>query len=160
MYVSRNAKTLGLQCLQIPDIAASSGPTHKACIIHHRADEFLIRQHTVSDKRATFPIKQVVKRAQPWSSFFLFGCPASFRPAVCQGSTQKYRTVSTSCIGSPWNWTDLAFWMPLAVLANSTAMLFEALTAVLLLHSNLNTVMYVWYAFAQKPLSTLSEIRR
>jgi hypothetical protein len=41
--VSRNAKTLGLQHLQLSDVAAGSGPPDRTCVIRHRTDELLRR---------------------------------------------------------------------------------------------------------------------
>jgi hypothetical protein len=52
-----DVKTLGLQHLLLPDMAASSGPADGACIVHHRTDELLIKQHTISDGQATSPNK-------------------------------------------------------------------------------------------------------
>jgi hypothetical protein len=51
--VSRNAKTLVLQHLQLSDMAASSGLPDGAYMIHHRADELFVKQHTVSDGKVT-----------------------------------------------------------------------------------------------------------
>jgi hypothetical protein len=62
--VCRNAKTLGLQYLQLPDVAASSGPPDRTCVIHHRPDELLVEQHTVSDGLAASPVKEGAKHAQ------------------------------------------------------------------------------------------------
>jgi hypothetical protein len=41
MCVSRNAKTLGLQHLQILDMGASSGQPDWACVVCHRTEELL-----------------------------------------------------------------------------------------------------------------------
>jgi hypothetical protein len=64
--VRRNAKTLGLQQMQLPDVAAGSGPPDGACIVHHRADELLVEQHTVSDGQAA-SITDGAKHAQSLS---------------------------------------------------------------------------------------------
>jgi hypothetical protein len=55
---SSNEKALGLQHLQLPDVAASSGPPDRTCLIHHRTDELLVEQHTVSDGQAASPVKE------------------------------------------------------------------------------------------------------
>jgi hypothetical protein len=61
--VSRNANTLGLQHLQLPDVAASSGPPDRTCLIHHRTDELLVQYHTVSDGQAASPVTEEVNHA-------------------------------------------------------------------------------------------------
>jgi hypothetical protein len=45
--VSRNAKTLGLQNLQLTDVGMGSGPPERACVVHHRMNELLVEQHAV-----------------------------------------------------------------------------------------------------------------
>jgi hypothetical protein len=75
--VSRNAKTLTLQHLQFPDIAASSGPPGKKCILHHRMIDLFVNQHTISDGQAPFPIKERAKLAQS------FNCLSSYLVLVC-----------------------------------------------------------------------------
>jgi hypothetical protein len=39
--VSRNAKTLGLQHLQLSDVGVSRGPPDRACVVHNWTDELL-----------------------------------------------------------------------------------------------------------------------
>jgi hypothetical protein len=46
---SRNAKTLGLKNLQLPDVAAGGGPPVGASIVHHGPYELLIKQNSVPD---------------------------------------------------------------------------------------------------------------
>jgi hypothetical protein len=67
--VSRNAKTHWLQHLQIPYIAAGSVHPDLACIVHHRTDKPLVKQHTVSDEQATSPIKEGPSTPNLWGSF-------------------------------------------------------------------------------------------
>ena len=47
--IGSNAKTLGLQYLQFPDMGACGGPPYGARIVHHRTDELLIEQNTIPD---------------------------------------------------------------------------------------------------------------
>jgi hypothetical protein len=56
-----------LQHLQLPDVAAGSGPPDRTCVIHHRTDELLVEQHTVSDGQAASPVKEGAKHAQSLS---------------------------------------------------------------------------------------------
>jgi hypothetical protein len=44
--------------LQLPDVAAGSGPPDRTCVIHHRTDELLVEQHTVSDGQAVSHVKE------------------------------------------------------------------------------------------------------
>jgi hypothetical protein len=76
--VSCNAKTLGLYQLQLPDVAAGSGPPDQTCIIHHRMDELLVEQHTVSDRQAASPVTEGAKYAQSLT------CPLSHLVDVCR----------------------------------------------------------------------------
>jgi hypothetical protein len=62
-----NVKSLGLQHLQLPEVAAGSGPPDRTCEIHHRTDELLVEQHTVSDGEAASLIKEGTKHAQSFS---------------------------------------------------------------------------------------------
>jgi hypothetical protein len=50
--------------LQLPDVAAGSGPPDRTCVIHHRTDELLLEQHNVSDGQAASPVKKGAKHAQ------------------------------------------------------------------------------------------------
>jgi hypothetical protein len=53
-----NMKTHGLQHLQLPDMAMSRGPPDQAFIALHRMLEFLMKQHTISDRQETSIIKE------------------------------------------------------------------------------------------------------
>ena len=55
--IGSNAKTLGLQYLQFPDMGASGGPPNGARIVHHRTDELLIQQNTIPDGEAASPVQ-------------------------------------------------------------------------------------------------------
>jgi hypothetical protein len=68
--VSRNAKTLALQHLQLPDVAAGSGPPDRTCVIHHRTDELLVEQHTLSEGQAASPVKEGAEHAQSLNCLF------------------------------------------------------------------------------------------
>jgi hypothetical protein len=54
--VCHHAKTLGLQHMQFLDVAVSILPAYRACVVRHRMDEQLIKQHTVSGGQATSPV--------------------------------------------------------------------------------------------------------
>jgi hypothetical protein len=43
-------------------VAAGSGPPDRTCVIHHRTDELLVEQHTVSDGQAAPPVKENAPR--------------------------------------------------------------------------------------------------
>jgi hypothetical protein len=45
-------------------VAAGSGPPDRTCVIHHRTDELLVEQYTVSDGQAASPVKEGAKHAQ------------------------------------------------------------------------------------------------
>jgi hypothetical protein len=62
--VSRNAKTIGLQHLQLPDVAAGSGSLDRICVINHRKDKLLVEQHTVSDGQAASSVTERAKYPQ------------------------------------------------------------------------------------------------
>ena len=53
-----NAKTLGLQYLQFPDMGACGGPPYGARIVHHRTDELLIEQNTIPDGETASPVQE------------------------------------------------------------------------------------------------------
>jgi hypothetical protein len=48
-------------------VAAGSGPPDRTCVIHHRTDELLVEQHTVSGREAASPAKERAKHAQSLS---------------------------------------------------------------------------------------------
>ena len=50
-----NAKTLGLQYLQFPDMGASGGPPNGARVVHRGTDEPLIQQNTIPDGETASP---------------------------------------------------------------------------------------------------------
>jgi hypothetical protein len=56
--VSCNAKLLGLQDLQLLDMAAGSGPPDQTCLANHRTDELTVEQHTISDRQAASSVKE------------------------------------------------------------------------------------------------------
>ena len=47
--IGSNAKTLELKHLQFPDLGASGGPSDGARVFHHRTDELLVQQNSISD---------------------------------------------------------------------------------------------------------------
>jgi hypothetical protein len=62
--VSRNAKTLGLQHFQLPDMAAISGLPDGEFIVHHRTDGILLKQLIFPDKQASSLTKEKAKHAE------------------------------------------------------------------------------------------------
>jgi hypothetical protein len=99
--VSRNTKTLGLQQLQLSDMAASSGPPDGARAVHYKTDELLTKQHTVSDGQATFPIKEQAKHAQSLS------CLCSYLTDVCRPGQQCIKGhPKTPCCFDPLKWVS------------------------------------------------------
>jgi hypothetical protein len=58
---------------QLLDMAAGSGPLDRACIVHDRMNELLIKQLTISDGQAASPVKEGAKHVQSLSYFFLPG---------------------------------------------------------------------------------------
>lgn len=45
-------------------MAADSGPTDGACVMHRKTDELLVEQRTVSDGKAASSVKQGAKHTQ------------------------------------------------------------------------------------------------
>jgi hypothetical protein len=105
--VSCKAKTPGLLNLQLPDVAAGSGPPDRTCVIHHGTDELLVEQHTVSDEQDASPVKEGAKHAQSLSC--LLSHLVKVRRPGKLSITPRNRTVSTHCIGSPRNCTTLGY---------------------------------------------------
>jgi hypothetical protein len=64
---SRNAKTLGLQHLQLTDAGVGSRLPDRACVVHHRTDELLVDQHAVLNGKTAPPVKDGAKHAQSLS---------------------------------------------------------------------------------------------
>jgi hypothetical protein len=62
-------KDTWIAALATSDLAASSRPSDGACIIHHRVDELLVKQHTISDGQATSPVQEAAKHVQSLSCF-------------------------------------------------------------------------------------------
>lgn len=57
--IPRTALTwLGMQHLQLLDVAAGSGFTDGTCIIYHGADGLLVKQHTISYEQDTSPVRE------------------------------------------------------------------------------------------------------
>lgn len=56
--LSRKVKTLGLQHTLTLNMSAGSEPSNWAYTVHHRTDELLIKQHTVSDRQAAATFKE------------------------------------------------------------------------------------------------------
>jgi hypothetical protein len=56
--VSYNAEALGSQHLWLLDMAADSRPADWTCIIHHRTEDLLVKQHTIPDGQAISPVKE------------------------------------------------------------------------------------------------------
>jgi hypothetical protein len=63
-------------------VAAGSGPPDRTCVNHHRTNELLIEQHTVSDRQATSPVKEGAKHAQYLSCLLSHLVDVLFRPTV------------------------------------------------------------------------------
>jgi hypothetical protein len=53
---SSNAKTLGLESLQLLNVAANCAPPDGTRTVHHWADELLIQQNSVPDGEAASPV--------------------------------------------------------------------------------------------------------
>jgi hypothetical protein len=64
--------------LQLPDVAAAADLQIGHGVIHHRSDELLVEQHTVSDGQAASPVKEGAKHTQSLS------CPLSHLVVVCR----------------------------------------------------------------------------
>jgi hypothetical protein len=90
-------------------VASGSGPPDRTCVIHHRTDELLVEQHTVSDGQAASPVKEGAKRTQ--SLYFLLPHVVDVRrPGKLSIKVNRsYCALSTHCIGSPRNCTALGF---------------------------------------------------
>jgi hypothetical protein len=99
-YVSRNAKTLGLQHLQVADVAASSGPPDLTCMIHHATDELPVEHQNVFDGQAASLVKEGAKHAQS------LGCLLSYLADVCRSGQLSVK----SCHGIPCC-SDPLYWL-------------------------------------------------
>lgn len=60
-FVSRKAKTLGMQHLLFLGVGVSSTPQDRGCVVRHRTGGLLEEQYTDLDGQATAPVKQGVK---------------------------------------------------------------------------------------------------
>ena len=74
--IGSNAKTLGLQHLQVLDMGASGGPPDGTCIVHHGTDELHIQQNYIPDGETASPVQE---RSQPLCRF-LSHLTDMFRP--------------------------------------------------------------------------------
>jgi hypothetical protein len=54
--IDSNAKTLGLQYLQLHNMGASGGPPDGTRVVHHGTDELRIQQHPIPDGETASPI--------------------------------------------------------------------------------------------------------
>jgi hypothetical protein len=129
--VSRNAKTLGLQHMQLPDICASSRPPDRTCVVHHRTDELLVEQNTVPDIQNTSPVNEGPSTPNLWAAFFRIWLTRTGQVSSVSRVTPRCRAVSTHCISSPRNSTGLGFRKRLAALTKRTAVLFDTMVAIL-----------------------------
>jgi hypothetical protein len=68
--VSRNAKTLGLQHLQIADVGVGSRPPDRACVVHYWTDELLVEQQAVLNGKTAPPVKEGANHSQYLSRLF------------------------------------------------------------------------------------------
>ena len=50
------AKTLGLKHLQFPDVSESGRTPDEARVVHHKTDELLTQQNSISDGKTTSPV--------------------------------------------------------------------------------------------------------
>jgi hypothetical protein len=95
--VSRNAKTLGLQHLQLSDVGVNSGPPDRACVVHNWTDELLVEQHAVLNGKTAPPVKERAKHAQtlsrllvsPHASFPFIGCELVYESTGREAREQR-----------------------------------------------------------------------
>jgi hypothetical protein len=66
---SSNVKTLGLENLQLLNVAMIGVPPDGAHIVHHWADELLIQQNSVSDGEAASLVYETGKHTQSLGGF-------------------------------------------------------------------------------------------
>jgi hypothetical protein len=126
--VSRNATVSGLQYLQLPNMATRSAPKDEVRKIHHRTDKLLIKQHIVSDRQLIWWRVCCISGLWP---FFPSDWQVPTRSAPYQGSPRDTVLFRSTGTGSPKSWTGMGLLTRLAVLANSTNMLFATLTVTL-----------------------------
>jgi hypothetical protein len=106
-------------------MVASSEASDKTCVIHHRRNKLLVQQHTVSDGEAASPVKEGAKHAQSFSCL-LSHLVYVRRPGKL--SINGHHKIPCCFDALYWlseNCTALGFWMRLAALTKSTALLFE-----------------------------------
>jgi hypothetical protein len=102
-------------------VAADSGPPGRTCVIHHRTDELLVEQHTISDGQAASPVKEGDKHAQSLSRLLSHLVDVR-RPSKLN---IKGHPKIPCCFDllSPSNCTALGFWICLAALTKSALLL-------------------------------------
>jgi hypothetical protein len=64
-----NAKTLGLENLQLLNVAASCAPPNGSRIVHHWEDELLIQLNSIPDGEAASPVWKTAKHTQLLGGF-------------------------------------------------------------------------------------------
>jgi len=87
-------------------MAAGSGPTDQACVVHHRTDELLLEEHAFSDGQATALVKDGNKHAQflrRLSSYLVVVCRPG-EPNMKGYAEISYRFESRSWLSYKLNW--------------------------------------------------------
>lgn len=67
---SSSAKTFGLKDLQLPNMAASSGPPDGARIVHQGADGLFVEHDSIPDGEATL-LQERTQHFSLWAAFSL-----------------------------------------------------------------------------------------
>jgi hypothetical protein len=58
----KNAKTLALKDMQLPNVAARSGPPGGANIAHYGTDELPVQQDSIPEREST-PVQQITQHS-------------------------------------------------------------------------------------------------
>jgi hypothetical protein len=98
--------TLGLQHLQLLNVAMGSGPPsgmHSS--LYHRTNYLLVEQHIVSDRQVTSPVKEGAKQTQV--AFLSTNLTCADEISHVSRVTPRQLALSTHRIGSPKNLTRL-----------------------------------------------------
>jgi hypothetical protein len=131
MCVSRNVKTLGMQYLQHSNVAASSEPPDRICIIHYRTDELVERRTPYLIDSRLLLLRSGPSTPNLLAAFFPTCLTCADHVSRVPRVAPRYRAASTYSIGSPKNWTDLGFGVHLAAFPKITVMILHTLKAIL-----------------------------
>jgi hypothetical protein len=84
--IVNNAKTLGLQYLQLHNMGVSGGPPDGTRVVHHGTDELLRKQNIIPDGETDSPVEERTQCSHPLCRFL------SHLIDICRVSGVKTKT--------------------------------------------------------------------